>query len=312
MNRRTSAGLLGGGGVLLLAVTGLALLDVYVAATLPAIPETTVLSEETLVPVLGLAGALVAWGAVELGDVPPLLALPIGGGLAALVVRLGLGLATASLDATAGDLALGALQTFALGLAVGAVAASGLTYPDRIETAGAAVLALGGVVIASTAFGTTLSRVVYTVLAALLGGAPIALGVHARDREGFGLGRSPEAESTGGADPGDPFGAEAGRAGGAGGTAGAGGGDRGGESPDDGQDAEATTDVGGGPDGPGRADDDRSETGSGDRVDDEEPPDAADEADDAETEPPGEDAGEEEDEPAGPAGGDDRDDDDSA
>lgn len=253
MNRRTSAALLSGGGALLIAVAGLLLLDVYVPATLPSIPENPVLSEEILVPVLSLGGAMVAWGGAKLVDGPPLLALPVGAGLAAMVIRLALGLATGTITAGAGDLLLGALQTFALGLAVGAVAAAGLTYPDRVETAGAAVLAMAGVVIASTAFGTTLGRVLYTILAALLGGAPIALGVPLQGRE-FRGSRPAASGSAGGADPGDPFGGDeeagGGRAGGtgaAGGTATAGGEDRARGAPEDRREADASVEAGAGP-----------------------------------------------------------------
>ncbi len=229
VNRRTSTALLGAGGGLLLVVTGLVLLDVYVPATLPSVPETDVLSEETLVPLLALGGALVAWAVSRRTEAPPLVALPLGGGLAALLVRLPLGLATASLDAGATDLLLGALQTLALGLAVGAVAAAGLSYPERSETAGAAVLAVAGVVIASTAFGTSLDQVLYAVLAALVGGAPIALGVPLwrRSPRVAGAGRR-SSSGTGGADPGDPFaepgdGGMGGGSGAEGGTATAGG-----------------------------------------------------------------------------------------
>lgn len=213
MNRRNSTALLGAAGGLLLAVTGLLLLDVYVPATVPSVPESPVLSEETLVPLVALAGVLLAWAIARVADVPPVVALPLGGGLAALVVRYTLGLVTGSLTAGLGVLTLVALQTLALGLAVGAIGAAGLSYPERSETAGAVVLAIAGVVIASTAVGASLSRVLYVSVAALLAGGPVAVAANRHRRPftaGFPLptGGSSGAAST--ADPTDPFGSASG------------------------------------------------------------------------------------------------------
>lgn len=126
--------------------------------------------QDVLAPLLAFGGALVGVALARRGWLA-VVAPPLVAGVTAAVVRFGVRIAAGSafsLDV----LARGFGQTFALGVAVGSVAALGLTYPGVRRSAVAVVLAVAGVVGATFAFSTPdvvdyAVRFGYAVVAAL-------------------------------------------------------------------------------------------------------------------------------------------------